>query len=73
MGERRMESILFLIVVLLILYAVIYFAVKGAIDNSEVGQIIIKKFGDKKQKQILTISDEEIEKALEDDEKRLNS
>lgn len=33
---------------MLILYFVIYFAVKDGIDKSEVGKLIIKKYGDQK-------------------------
>lgn len=62
------ESILLWIFGLFILYLVIYFAVKDAIDRSSVGQIIIKKSGN--QKEIVTISDEEIEKEFEDDERK---
>ena len=64
-------TILLWIVGLFILYVVIFAAVKDAIDKSEVGQIVIKKYGVKEE--ILTISDKEIEKELEDDEKRQNS
>lgn len=52
---------------LFITYFVIYAAVKDAIDKSAVGQIIIKKYGDKDEK--IPISDEEIEKELLDDNK----
>ena len=60
-------SILLWLFGLFILYLVIYFAVKDGIDKSEVGRIIINKYGVKKE--IVTISDEEIEKELEADEK----
>ena len=50
------------------LYIVIYAAVKAAIDNSEVGRIIIKKYGIKEE--IVMISNEEIEKELEENERR---
>ena len=43
-------------------------AVKDAIDKSEVGQIVKKKFGVKEN--IVSISDEKIEKELEGDERR---
>ena len=46
------------------LYVVIYAAVKHAIDKSEVGQILIKKYGVKEE--VIVISDEEIEKELEE-------
>lgn len=61
-------TIFLLIVGLIILYVVIYAAVKDAIDKSEVGQIIIKKYGVKEE--IVTVSDEEIEKELENYEGR---
>ena len=61
-------SILLWIVGLIILYVIIYLAVKDAIDKSDVGKILIKKYGVKKE--IVTISDEEIEKELEDDERK---
>jgi len=67
-GGKNLGSILLWIVVLIILYVIIYLAVKDAIDKSEVGKILIKKYGVKKE--IVTISDEEIEKELEDDERR---
>lgn len=57
-----------IIILFFILYWVIYFAVKEGIDNSEVGQLLIKKYGD--QKEIQPVSDEEIEKELEDEFKR---
>ncbi|MCZ8537168.1 hypothetical protein M9R32_08255 [Paenisporosarcina quisquiliarum] len=63
-----MESILLWIVGLIILYVIIYLAVKDAIDKSEVGKILIKKYGIKEE--IVTISNEDIEKELEDDERR---
>lgn len=56
------------IVGLYISYLIIYAAVKDAIDKSEVGQIVKKKFGVKEN--IVSISDEEIEKELEGDERR---
>jgi hypothetical protein len=52
------------IVGLFILYIVIFAAVKDGIDRSEVGQLIIKKYGVKEE--ITPVSDEEIEKELED-------
>ena len=61
-------TIFLLIVGLIILYVVIYAAVKGAIGKSEVGQIIIKKYWVKEE--IVTVSDEEIEKELENYEGR---
>ena len=61
-------SILLWIVGLFILYVVIFSAVKDAIDKSVVGQIVIKKYGVKEE--IVTVSDEEIEKELEDNERR---
>lgn len=47
---------------------VIFAAIKEAIDKSVVGQIIIKKYGVKKEK--VTFSHEEIEKELEDEESK---
>ena len=57
-------TILLWIVGLLILYVVIFAAVKDGIDKSEVGQLIKRKYGVKDE--IVTISDDEIEKELED-------
>ena len=57
-------NILLFLFSLFILYVVIFIAVKDAINKSEVGQIIIKKYGVKDE--IVTISDEEIEKEFED-------
>jgi hypothetical protein len=71
MGGRKMiiwGTFLLWILGLFILYVVIFAAVKNAVDKSEVGQIVIKKYGVKKE--IIPISDEEIEKELEDDERR---
>ena len=58
-------DILLIIFLLFLLYIIIYSAVKDAIDKSEVGKIIIKKYGEKEPKKTLT--DEEIEKVLEDE------
>lgn len=63
MGGDILKIIILTIVSLFILYFVIYFAVKDAIDKSEVGQIMIKKYGVKEE--VVTISDEEIEKEFE--------
>ncbi|MGE6489128.1 hypothetical protein [Paenisporosarcina sp. NPDC076898] len=63
-----LETLLSWIVGLIILYVVIFAAVKDAIDKSEVGKILIKKYRVKKE--IVTISDEDIEKELEDDERK---
>jgi len=52
----------------MVLYVVIFAAVKEAIDKSVVGQILIKKYG--AIEKIETISDEEIEKGLEDGQSR---
>lgn len=49
---------------LVILYAIIYFAVKDAIDKSVVGQLLIEKYGVKKE--VVPLSDEDIEKELEE-------
>ena len=48
---------------LLILYVVIFAAVRDGIDKSEVGQILRMKHGVKEE--IVTVSDEEIEKELD--------
>ena len=48
---------------LLILYVVIFAAVRDGIDKSEVGQILRTKYGVKEE--IVTVSDEEIEKELD--------
>jgi len=52
----------------MVLYVVIFAAVKEAIDKSVVGQILIKKYG--AIEKIETISDGEIEKELGEDESR---
>ena len=57
-------SILLGLVSLYIFYLVIYTAVKNGIDKSEVGQLMKTKYGVKEE--IVTVSDEEIEKELED-------
>ena len=72
MGKRKMVwgsigSILLWIFGLFIMYLVIFVAVKDAIDKSKVGQIVIMKYGVKEE--VVTISDEEIEKELEDDDR----
>ena len=58
-------TILLWIVGFIILYVVVFAAVRDAINKSEVGQIIIWKYGVKKAREV--ISDEEIEKELEND------
>ncbi|AMQ05685.1 hypothetical protein H7992_07960 [Sporosarcina sp. resist] len=58
-------TILLWIVGLLILYIVIFAAVKDGIDKSEVGQLIKTNYGVKDE--IVTVSDDEIEKELEDE------
>ncbi|WP_186673742.1 hypothetical protein [Sporosarcina sp. BP05] len=60
-----MGTILLWIVGLLILYVVIFVAVKDGIDKSEVGQLIKTKYGVKEE--IVTVSDDEIEKEFEDE------
>ena len=50
---------------LFILYIVIFAAVKDGIDKSVVGQLIIGKYSIKEE--IVPVSDEEIEKELEDE------
>ena len=57
-------SILLWIFGLFIMYLVIFAAVKDAIDKSKVGQIVIMNYGVKEE--VVTFSDEEIEKELED-------
>ncbi|QFF98999.1 hypothetical protein PB01_09230 [Psychrobacillus glaciei] len=61
-------TILLWIVGLLILYVVIFAAVKDGIDKSEVGQLIKMKYGVRDE--IITVSDDEIEKELEDEFKK---
>lgn len=58
-------TILLWIVGLLILYVVIFAAVKDGIDRSEVGQLIKKKYG--VSAEIVSVSADEIEKELEDE------
>ncbi|WP_342538824.1 MULTISPECIES: hypothetical protein [unclassified Sporosarcina] len=58
-------TILLWIVGLLILYVVIFAAVKDGIDRSEVGQLIKTKYG--VSAEIVSVSDDEIEKELEDE------
>ena len=57
-------GVLLWIISLLIFYAIIFAAVKDGIDKSVVGQLIKKKYGEKVE--IVPVSDEEIEKELED-------
>lgn len=57
--------ILIWVVSLFILYIVIFAAVKDGIDRSEVGKLIIKKYGVKEKN--VPVSDEEIERELEDE------
>ena len=59
-----LKILIFWVVSLIMLYVVIYGAVKHAIDKSEVGQILIKKYEIKEE--VIVISDEEIEKELEE-------
>ena len=58
-------TILLWLVGLLILYVVIFTAVKEGINKSEVGQFIKAKYGIKDE--VVTVSDDEIEKELEDE------
>ena len=58
-------SILLSIAGLFILYVVIFAAVKDGIDKSVVGQLIKTKYGIKEE--VGLVSDEEIEKELEDE------
>ncbi|MCH1627864.1 hypothetical protein [Fredinandcohnia quinoae] len=61
-------TIILWIIGLLILYFVIFTAVKDGIDKSEVGQLIIKKYGIKDE--IVLVSNDDIEKELEDEFKK---
>lgn len=58
-----MEIVRWLLVIV-VLYLIIYAAVKDGIDKSEVGKILIKKYGDKNKE--VPVSDEEIEKEFDD-------
>ncbi|WP_099679048.1 hypothetical protein [Sporosarcina sp. P20a] len=49
---------------LFIVYLVIFTAVKDGIDRSEIGKLMKKRYGVKDE--IITVSDDEIEKELED-------
>ncbi|MER2261450.1 MAG: hypothetical protein ABS934_05495 [Psychrobacillus sp.] len=62
-----MEFVLLWILSFIILYVVIFTAVKDAIDKSRVGKIIIKKYGTKDE--LVPLSDLEIEKELENEER----
>ena len=57
--------ILLPIVGLFVLYVVIFTAVKDGIDKSEVGQLLKTNYGVKDK--IVPVSDEEIEKELEEE------
>jgi len=57
--------ILLPIVGLFVLYVVIFTAVKDGINRSEIGKLIIKRYGVKKE--VTVVSDDEIEKELEDE------
>lgn len=59
------EQLRIMAAIFIILYFVIYFAVKHAIDKSVLGQSLIKR--EETQKVIIPVSDEEIEKELEND------
>ncbi|MBD7909663.1 hypothetical protein [Sporosarcina gallistercoris] len=50
---------------LYVLYIVIFSAVKDGIDKSEVGQLLKAQYGIQEKK--ISISDDEIEKILEDE------
>ena len=58
-------TILLWIVGLFVLYVVIFTAVKDGIDRSEIGKLIKMKYGVKDE--IISVSDDEIEKELEDE------
>ncbi|MCM3638143.1 hypothetical protein M3152_10440 [Sporosarcina luteola] len=57
--------LVYIVIGLFILYLVIFAAVKDAIDKSEVGKLLIMKY--RVNNKTLPVSDEEIEKELEDD------
>lgn len=61
-------TILLWIVGLLILYVVIFAAVKEGVDKSEVGQLIKTKYRVKDE--VVPVSNDEIEKELEDEFKK---
>lgn len=61
-------EILLWILGLIILYVVIYTAVRDAIEKSEVGKIIIKRLGTKDEQ--VPLSDLEFEKELENEERK---
>lgn len=58
-------TILLWIVGLFVLYVVIFTAVKDGIDRSEIGKLIKTKYGVKDE--IIFVSDDEVEKELEDE------
>jgi hypothetical protein len=60
-----MGAIFMWIISLLILYFVIFYAVRDAINKSDISQILLKKYG--VQDTTPPFSDEEIEKVLEED------
>lgn len=57
-----------LVISFIVLYFVIYFAVKHAIDKSVIGQSLIKR--DQTKREIIPVSDEEIERELENEVKK---
>lgn len=58
-------AVLLFIFSILLLYVIIYVAVKEAIDRSVVGQFIKTKYGIGVKEEVPVVSDEEIEKELE--------
>ncbi|WP_438313024.1 hypothetical protein [Sporosarcina sp. FA9] len=58
-------TILLWIVGLFVLYVVIFTAVKDGINRSEIGKLIKTRYGVKDE--IISVSDDEIEKELEDE------
>ncbi|WP_438313106.1 hypothetical protein [Sporosarcina sp. FA9] len=58
-------TILLWIVGLFVLYVVIFTAVKDGIDRSEIGKLIKMKYG--VNDGVISVSDDEIEKELEDE------
>ncbi|MEG0384221.1 hypothetical protein [Solibacillus cecembensis] len=57
------EQLRIIAAIFIILYFVIYFAVKHAINNSAIGQSLIKR--EQTQEKIIPVSNEEIERELE--------
>ena len=60
-------AVLLFIFGIILLYVIIYVAVKEAIDKSVVGQFLKTKYGVGIKEEIPAVSDEEIEKELEEE------